>query len=224
MESNFSNILIGIISYLPDDKEKRVNRFVGLVELIHNCNKIFRYNLHIYVLIQNYTDNEILALARIPNVECSFNYPKLGILGARKQLRKEFLGGSNTYDTLVMLDDDSVITGTSNDGDKYIEQIEKHPGMFYEFQNTLLKLFAISKEIFEQQDFLDVNPENEEGFEDRVFVNVLRHKFPDKRYVFKKYGLLESSISTEDRMSTWYTNQDTSKMLKNTESLIKKII
>ena len=219
---NLSKNLIGIISYLPDDNDKRTSRFADLVNLIHTCNKIFSYNLHIFILIQNYKDNEILALYRIPNVECSFNYPKLGIVGARKQLRSEFLRGN--YDNLIMLDDDCVLEGNSVGGKKYIEQLDSHPGMFYEFQNTLLKLFAISKEVFEQQDFIDVNPEEEEGFEDRVFVNVLRHRFPEKRYVFEKNGLQESSISTEDRMSTWYTNQDTSKMLNNTEVIINKII
>lgn len=219
---NLSRNLIGIISYLPDDKDKRMHRFVGLVDLIHTCNKIFNYELHIFVLIQNYTENEILALYRIPNVECSFNYPKLGIVGARRQLRNEFLNGH--YENLIMLDDDSVIEGSSVGGKKYLEQLDNHPGMFYEFQDTLLKLFAISKEVFAEQDFIDVNPEKEEGFEDRVFVNVLRHKFPNKRYVFEKNGLQESSISTSDKMSTWYTNQDNKKMLNNTEEIINKII
>ena len=214
--------LIGIISYLPDDVDKRTTRFYGLVDLINTCNKIFSYNLHIFVLTQNYSDKEVAALYKIPNVECSFNYPKLSILGARRQLRTEFL--KSDYDNLIMLDDDCIIEGGASGGKKYIEQLESHPGMFYEFQNTLLKLFAISREVFEKQDFIDVNPEKEEGFEDRVFVNALRHNFPDKRYVLEKNGLLESSISTEDRMSTWYTNQDTEKMLNNTEVIINKII
>lgn len=214
--------LIGIISYLPDDKEKRATRFTGLVDLINTCNKIFDYSLHIFILIQNYSENEIVALYKIPNVECSFNYPKLSILGARRQLRSEFL--KSDYDNLIMLDDDSIIEGGVLGGKKYIEQLDSHPGMFYEFQDTLLKLFAISREVFEKQDFIDVNPEKEEGFEDRVFINVLRHKFPEKRYVFEKNGLQESSISTSDKMSTWYTNQDNKKMLDNTEVIINKII
>lgn len=208
--------VIGIISYLPDDKEIRSERLKLLFSLLSDCHRIF--NLPVIIVAQNWNAE----LVRVPWATVYRYDKKLGILGARKELRRLFL--ESKYDNLIMLDDDSVITGDASDGKRYLEQIEYNPGLFYEFQNTLLKLFAISREIFEKQDFVDVSPEKGEGFEDRVFVNVLRHNFPDKRYVFEKYGLEESSISTADKLSTWHTNQDNKKMLKKTEDLINKII
>lgn len=208
--------VIGIISYLPDDKEKKNARLKLLFSLLSDCHRIF--NLPVIIVAQNWNSE----LVRVPWVTVYRYDEKLGILGARKELRRIFL--ESDYDNLIMLDDDSEISGSASDGKNYLDQIECNPGKFYEFQNTLLKLFAISREVFEQQDFIDVNPEKEEGFEDRVFVNILRHKFPNKRFIFDKYGLKESSISTADKLSTWYTNQDNKKMLKNTEDLINKII
>ena len=47
-----------------------------------------------------------------------------------------------------MLDDDSTLVGTQAGADKYIKQIEAHPGQYGIFKAQLLKLFAISKEMF----------------------------------------------------------------------------
>lgn len=214
-----NNKVIGIISYLPDSAEIRQNRLTKLLNLINSCNNIF--NLSIYIVIQNYTDNEIHQLKECRNVSVSQNYSRLGIVGARKKLREDFL--SSIYDYLIMLDDDCSITGNRNSGIQYIKQIEDNPNKFYEFNKTLLKLFAISREIFELEDFEDINPEKEEGFEDRVFVNKLRKKYPNKQYVFNKGALRESSVSTKDKDSTWYTNQDLKKMLSNTFNCIENI-
>lgn len=208
--------VIGIISYLPDDKEKRNKRLKLLFSLLSDCHRIF--NLPIIIVAQNWKAE----LVRVPWATIYRYDDKLGILGARRELRRIFL--ESDYDNLIMLDDDSIICGNEVDGKEYLNQLENNPGMFYEFQNTLLKLFAISKEIFQQQDYVDVNPEKEEGFEDRVFVNILRYKFPDKRFVLDKHNLQESSISTDDELSTWHTNQSNKKMLNNTEKLINEII
>ena len=164
--------LIGIISYLPNDKEIRARRLHCLEELIRDCNRIF--NLPIYIVIQNYTDEDIKKVASFNNVTVSSKLEKLGILLARRILRDMFLAFD--YDTLIMLDDDCVITGTPEDGQEYLKQLEEHPGCFGEFNYTLLKLFSISKEIFEKEDYPEINPENGEGFEDRVFVETLRNK------------------------------------------------
>ena len=213
-----NNKVIGIISYLPDNTEIRQNRFSKLLKLIDTCNKIF--DLPIYIVIQNYTNKEILYLVDYKNVELSENYNRLGIVGARKKLRESFL--SSEYDYLIMLDDDCELFGDRLSGIEYLKQIDDNPNKFYEFNKTLLKLFAISKEIFKLEDFEDINPENGDGFEDRVFVNKLREKYSDKLYVFNKVNLKESSISTKDKYSTWYTNQDLKRMLDNTYNCIEK--
>ena len=202
-------ILIGIISFLPDDKKVREHRFNDLKWLINICNYLFR--LPIYIVIQNYTKEEENIIKKCKNVILSDNYEKLGILNARRKLREYFINSS--YTNLIMLDDDCKIVGTVEQAKNYLQQIEANPDCFIEFNDTLLKLFCISQDIFKEVDYDEINPENEEGFEDRVFVNKLRTLYKDKRRVFIKNGLEEYSVSTKDEYSTWYTSQDIDKMI-----------
>ena len=207
-----SSKLIGIISYLPDDRETREHRFEVLQNLIVKCNYLF--DLPIYIVIQNYNENEIESLSKYKNVSLSSNYSCCGILGARRRLREFFI--NSNYDNLIMLDDDCVVDGTIQDGQKYKKQIDDNPNCFIEFNTSLLKLFCISKTLFKEVDYVDINPELEEGFEDRVFVSKLRKRYKDKRRVFEKYGLEEYSISTKDKYSTWYKDQNLNNMLEKT--------
>ena len=213
-----SNKVIGIISYLPDNDSVRTVRISKLRELIFKCNSIL--NLPIYVVIQNYREED-KCLTNLHNVTISENYSKLGITGARRKLREWFL--NSKYDYLIMLDDDCKLYGDRQSGLDYIKQIDEHPNKFYEFNSTLLKLFAISKELFRLEDYEDINAESGEGFEDRVFVNKLRKRYPESQYTFKKSALREESVSTKDKYSTWYTNQDIKEMLNNTFNCIEKL-
>ncbi len=210
--------VIGIISYLPDDSFVRQSRLGTLRALIQTCNNIF--NLPIYIVIQNYTEDEEMYIKRYTNVTMSDNHGRLGIVGARKKLREWFI--ESEYDHLIMLDDDCILEGTSEDGQEYLKQLKENEGKFGEFNLTLLKLFSISKELLQQIEFIDINPEDGEGFEDRIFVETLRIKFPDKKFTYKT-NIQEESISTNDNLSTWYNNQDLKQMLKNTQETIEKI-
>ena len=204
--------VIGIISYLPDDSKIRAERFRKLNELIVSCNHLL--NLPIIIIAQNWSNLNIIS----SNVTIYKYENKLGIVGARKELRKKFL--KLDYDYLIMLDDDCTLYGSS--GENYLKQIDANPDCFIEFMKTLLKLFAISKSLFAQVDYDDINPEDGEGFEDRIFVNKLRKLFPEKRREFKDAGIYQSSISTKDPLSTWYTNQNIREMLDNTFKIIEK--
>ena len=207
--------LIGIISYLPDNREVRKNRIDKLRRLINKCSYLFR--LPIYIVIQNWEKQDIEAISLLPYVTLSPNYDKLGIVGARKKLREYFI--SSDYDYLIMLDDDCDLNGGS--GRDYLKQIDENPDCFIEFRGTLLKLFAISKTIFKEVDYENVNPENGEGFEDRIFVGKLRDKFPDRERRFKQpCGISENSISTRDPDSTWYKDQDLKTMIEKTTMII----
>lgn len=207
------NAVIGIISYLPDNDEIKNKRFKLLVNLLTSCHKLF--DLPIIIIAQNWESE----LIRVPWVTIYRYTEKLGITGARKALRKTFL--ESDYDYLIMLDDDCVLSG--NSGKEYLKQIEDNPDCFIEFNKTLLKLFAISKTLFKQVDYDDLSPENGEGFEDRLFVNTLRKKFPELRREFKNTGIQQHSESTADPLSTWYQNQDLKTMLENTENKLKEI-
>lgn len=210
--------VIGIISYLPQDKKIRERRWDKLVNLIYTCNKLFNLNILIEAQCWTYLESSIIT-SHFKNVKIHFNTDKLGIVGARKRLREHFLESS--YDCLIMLDDDCEINGTREDAKDYLKQLDDNPNMFYEFNGTLLKLFAISKDVFKDVDFEDVGPENDNVFEDRIFVNKLRKLYPDKRYIFKLKDMYECSVSTRDSLSTWYTNQDIKKMLESTNEFLE---
>lgn len=203
--------LLGIISYLPDNPIIREHRWGKLNKLILKCNQLF--NLPIIIIAQNWKD------LKLDNVILYQYENKLGIVGARKTLRQKFL--ESDYDYLIMLDDDCELIG--NSGIEYLKQIDTNPDCFIEFNKTLLKLFAISKTLFREVNYEDINPEDADGFEDRIFVNKLRKLFPDKKREFKNTGLIQHSTSTADKDSTWYKDQDITKMLKNTEDIIRGI-
>lgn len=186
------NKVIGILSYLPDDEEIRSYRKNKLLNLIFKCNYLF--SLPIIIIAQNYKEDTV----NFKNCTLYQYKDKLGIVGARKELRKIFL--ESNYDYLIMLDDDCELVGQS--GEKYLKQIDNNPDCFIEFNKTLLKLFAISKTLFSQVDYEDLNPEDGEGFEDRVFVNKLRKLFPDKQRVFTGTAIEQHSVSTADPYST----------------------
>ncbi len=207
------NKLIGIISYFPDDSRITNARYKKLCNLLTKCHQLF--NLPIIIVAQNWKSE----LVRVPCVTVYRYENKLGIVGERKELRRIFL--NSNYDYLIMLDDDCELEGTS--GIEYLNQIDENPDCFIEYNKTLLKLFAISKSVFKEVDYDDINPENGEGFEDRIFVNKLRNKFPEKRREFKNLKVEQHSISTNDDLSTWYTNQDISKMLEKTLNKIKEM-
>lgn len=213
------NAIIGIISYLPDDIKIRNNRFKKLCNLIQKCNLIFD-NLPIMIIAQNWKDDEVEELHK-PNIVC-LRFDKLGIVGARNKLREKFL--ETKYNYLIMLDDDVVLKGGSKEGQEYLRQLNLHKNGFWEFNVTLLKLFAISKDLFALEKFDEnINPENEGGFEDRIFVNKLRVKYPQLKYQFNVNGLSQTSIATKDPDSTWYKNQDIKKMRDITNSIIEKL-
>ena len=190
--------VIGIISYLPNNKDIRGNRLKKLKNLVGKCNEIFA--LPIIIIAQNYKQEDFDYLKSYKNINF-YVFDKLGIVGARNKLRDIFL--NSNYDYLIMLDDDCKLEGYKSSGRQYLEQIDNNPNKFGEFNNTLLKLFAISKYIFNKIDFnSDIDPEKESGFEDRYFVNYLRKKYPNNRFIFNVPSLEEISISTGDADST----------------------
>lgn len=212
--------VIGIISYLPDDKRIRKSRFLKLANLVLQCNYIFN-NLPIMIIAQNWNEKELSAYSNTKNVTF-YTYNKLGIVGARNTLRKHFL--ESKYDYLIMLDDDIYLNGGPQQGMEYLRQLNQYKDGFWEFNLTLLKLFAISKSLFEKESFDEnINPENGEGFEDRIFVSKLRAKYPELKHQFNVKGLKQTSVSTKDADSTWYTNQNIGKMREKTLKMIDEI-
>lgn len=205
--------VIGIVSYFPDDQEVTNARYKKLCALLTKCHELF--NLPVIIIAQNWKSE----LVRVPWATI-YRYPdKLGIVGARKELRKKFL--TSEFDYLIMIDDDCEVAGQS--GKEYLKQIDENPGCFIEFNKTLLKLFAISKEVLSKVDYEDINPESGEGFEDRIFVNKLRALYPELRREFTNTGLAQYSESTADPLSTWYKDQNLNSMIEKTLKKIAKL-
>ena len=191
------NICVGIISYFPDNDTLRLTRMNTFIQLIDKCNLCF--DIPIFVIAQNYTDEEKELICSKKNIVL-YEHPKLGITGARKELRKVFL--ESGYDYLIMLDDDCIIRGKPEEGKKYLEELKAHPGGYAAKRKRLLKLFAISKEIYSEMDMPDVKPEENEGYEDAIFTETLRTKYPFREFVFRNH-LVEFSDSSTDPNSTW---------------------
>ena len=211
--------LIAIVSYLPDDAALRSRRYTKLIALINRCNELF--NLPMYILIQNYTDTEIAEISKKKNVTLSTNYPKLGITGARKQLRLDCI--NSKYDYFIMLDDDSCLVGEKQDAIKYLQDIDDHPTGFANFKNRQLKLFAISKDILSQVEYMDINPEDRVGFEDTVFIARCDSQCGEYRFRFRDSNLRDSCLGARDEDSTWWTTDVSLKdMLKRTQEIIAK--
>lgn len=192
-------ICIGIISYFPDDKELRNIRIDRLNKTIFDCNRLF--NLPIIIVAQNwkgvmiYDDN--LHIHR---------YDKLGITGARRELRKLFL--DSEYDYMIMLDDDAKLVGTHSDASLYLDQIENHPGKWYGiYKSQLLKLFAISKDMFKEVDYPEGEAENGDFFEDMYLIMLLNKLYPENKFLFTRNTLNDISDSANDPNSTWYHKQ-----------------
>lgn len=208
---------IGIISYLPDNEEIRTYRKNKLDKLLAKCKELF--NLPVILIAQNYLEKDIWYFKnKYDNIEIKDHLSKLGITGARKELRAEFL--NSYYDYLIMLDDDVELYGES--GEEYLKQIDDNPNCFIENNKSRLQLFAISKEIFNKQDFNDIDPEKGEAFEDRIFFYTLCKKFPEAHKKFIDIGVREHAIATGDKYSTWYHDQDLISMLNRTQELINK--
>ena len=189
--------VIGIISWLPNNETREI-RQKKLEELLVKCDSLF--NLPAMIIAQNWDST-----VKITSNCAVFHYDKLGITGARKTLREKFLNSS--YDYLIMLDDDAELVGTKEDAQKYLKQIDKNPNSVGIFKKLLLKLFAISKTIMSQVEYEDINPENGEGFEDMIFIEKCKKKFPNNYFIFERNGLDDISNSGNDPHSTWYSGQ-----------------
>ena len=187
---------IGIISYMPDDVELRAVRFGRLLKLLGECDRLF-HNIPVIIIAQCWGETDISS----ENYHI-YRYEKLGIPGARAALRERFL--ELGYDYLIMLDDDCELSGTS--AANYLWQIDRHPGEFGIFRGSLLKLFAISREIYSKVTFPDVDVEKKQGYEDAVFVYALKELFPQNYFVFipQPDHLNEVSDPHFDKFSTWH--------------------
>ena len=176
------NICFGIPSWLPDNEPDRTQRSERINRLFKQLNDLWP-SIDILVIAQNWKDFKPIETA---NKQVIISYPPLGILGARKTLREEFL--KLGYDYILMMDDDCIIQRDTSVAHKdYIAEIEKHPkgfcfihghnSRYHPYIGAQLNLCAISRFIYEREPMVDIDPQKDEGYEDSIFACLLHHKY-----------------------------------------------
>ena len=217
--------VFGIISYFPDNdteyhKHIRRLRMRRCSELLLKLSSLWA-DIDIIIIAQNWQDYK--PPITVSNHGIIYKYDKLGILQARKTLREKFL--ESDYDYLIMLDDDAVIE--CSDPSIYIDEIDKHPDSVgvIRHNNNPLMFMAISKSVYKEINFPDINIENGEGFSNIIFAEKCFAQ-SDKAFDFPKGCVKELSHKhkySELCPSTWLSENsfDWSYMSYITEAYIQ---
>lgn len=220
--------VFGIISYFPNNDsayhiETRRERTRRCSELLFKLEELWP-DIDIIIIAQNWQDYHE---PEIKNKIIKYDYDKLGILGARKELRKRFL--ESDYDYLIMLDDDGMIK--CDDPSMYLAEIDNHPDGIGVIRHVgcPLMLLAISRTIYSQIDMPDLDAEKGQGFEDDLFVAQCFNRFPDKAFDFPKDCVIETSFKYTGEgacPSSWAKekNYDWNYMRRLSEALIKSTV
>ena len=167
--------VIGIISWFPENYTERKQRLDRFCKLLEGINKFFP-GFPVIIIAQNWKDY-------IPTPQNNdfiiYHYNKLGILQARKELRKRFL--ERNYDYLIMFDDDAIISELDKNSIKeYLKRIDQNPNGFAFVKNdnptkfvpyapSQLNLCAISRYIYEREPMVNIDAQKDEGYEDTLF-------------------------------------------------------
>ena len=195
--------VFGVISYIPGGEPARSLRIERLNRLFKQITDTFG-DVNWLIVAQNWKDYTIPEYVKNAKI---VKFEPLGILRARKTLRKLFL--ESHYDYLIMCDDDVIIeTAGPLIAEAYMTEIDMHPQgfMFLQYQAAQLNMCAISRYIYEKEPMVDVDPQKNEGYEDAVFSNLLHYKYPNNE--FHCYGLkcLQWMNKNEKAPSTWSNN------------------
>ncbi len=184
----------GIPSWFPDKEPDRTQRQERINRLFKQLNDLW-HDIDILVIAQNWQDFKPI---ETKNKQIIKEYPELGILGARKTLREEFLKAG--YDYIIMMDDDCIIqVDNEHAADDYMQELENHPqgfcfirpsgkvrGSNYKYHPYIgaqLNLCAISRYIYEREPMVDLDPQKNEAYEDSVFACLLHHKWAKYEFI-----------------------------------------
>lgn len=190
----------GFISWFPDSdsRKERINR---LNQAFRQIIDLFGEDSEFLIIAQNWKDYKIPSFIKHVKI---FTYGKLGILGARKKLRKHFL--ESNYDYLIMCDDDIILEMKTPTAIKDFNKVlEKNPqGFWFAMYGWSLSFCAVSKWIYERVDMVDVDPEKGEGYEDMVFPFLLHYKYPEKEIKFESLKFAQYRWNyVKEHKSTW---------------------
>lgn len=201
-----SKLCIGIPSWLPDDDESRILRIDRLNRLINQIKELF--DLPIIFIAQNWKDYK-------PNYSnCQIiSKDRLGILKARKLLFKTFLDSDYTH--IMLFDDDAIIEGTKELCSEYVDNITNYNKVFAfvsggssckytPYCDSQLNLCCISKELYKECPLPNIDPQQNEGFEDRVWSTLLHIVYSKyEQQVPKGLKCIHFKNKNEKAPSTW---------------------
>ena len=190
MENN--DKVIGIISWLPDNIKDRTIRCTRFANLLNSIEKYFP-NIPIMIIAQNWKDY-------IPKPQNNqliiYKYDKLGILQARKELRKQFLYHKE-FNFLIMFDDDAIIESINPDLPmEYLHRMDENPNGFAfvksngttdltnlnPYAPSQLNMCVISRYIYEKEPMVNVDAQKDEAYEDNLFSLLLHCKYSDLEF------------------------------------------
>lgn len=196
----------GIISYFTWEQPERKQRQDRLDRLVKQLNDLWP-DTPIMIVAQQWKYYNLDG--KCNNKVIRFDYDKLGILGARKTLRKHFL--ESEFDYIIMLDDDAIFQlDNDNVAKQYMEEIDKHPDgfCFLQYKNSQLNLCAISKYIYDKEPIPNIDPQKSEGFEDKIWSTLLHFKYADKEF-YAPQGIkcVHFKNVKETAPSTWASKQ-----------------
>lgn len=212
-------IVFGVISWFPDKEPDRSLRIERINRMFKQIQDAFG-EVEWIVIAQNWKGYNIPEFVKAK----IFKYPALGILGARKELRRKFL--ELGYDYLIMCDDDIIIQYEDGAPKRYLEEIKKHPNGFcvirYDFAQ--LNLLAISKYIYEKEPMVNIDPQKDEGFEDCIFSELLHYKYPLNEFKVEGITHIQFNKSDEEAPSTWayVVKRDWSMLCRKTSIYIEE--
>jgi len=201
--------VFGIPSWLPEVEPDRTQRQKRLNKLFKQLNDLWP-TIDILVIAQNWKDFKPV---KTKNKQVIKQYSPLGILGARKVLREEFL--KLGYDYIIMFDDDAIIQCDDAKAHlDFINELDKHPkgfcfihgqnSKYHPYIGAQLNLCAVSKFIYEQEPMVDIDPQKNEGYEDSIFACLLHHKW--NKYEFNPPATIRpiQFMNREEKVpSTW---------------------
>lgn len=165
---------IGIISWFPNkelDRKLRIDRFNRLLKQLEE----YFPTTPLLVIAQNWGDYS----PKLPKNSKVISFENgLGILGARKELFKQFK--STDYNYIVLFDDDAIIKTTKETCDEYLKIMENNPNgfCFLQYEASQLSGCALSKSIVEKEDMVNVDASKREGYEDTIYAHLLKYKYP----------------------------------------------
>ena len=202
--------VFGIPSWLPDKEPDRTQRKERINRLFKQLNDLWP-DIDILVIAQNWQDFKPI---ETKNKQIVKKYEPLGILGARKTLREEFLNLG--YDYIIMFDDDAIIKCDNNHAHiDFINEIDKHKdgfcfvrgnnSQYHPYIAAQLNLCAISRFIYKNEPMVDIDPQKDEGFEDSIFACLLHYKW--SRYEFlapTTIRPIQFQNKNEVAPSTWF--------------------